>query len=134
MNALAGIGSILGAIYLAARYKGLGPPTEELEDPEPVKRFSEAADIHEERALIFLTALHSAIGQAEVAVANDDCRRVHVLIQASEAALANLMAHAARLPSGLRRSELLSQADSLKKQLFHLTTFHRLRCVVSVRS
>jgi hypothetical protein len=134
MNALAGLTSIAGALYLAARHHGLGKPVESQPQEEPASRFSEAAEVHETRAFLFLKTAQSAVGRASVAVALGDCRKGQVLLMAAQAAISQLKAHALSLPKGEQRRSLSLARKDIESEFLRVSILHRERCVVpSVR-
>ena len=127
MNALAGFSSIFAALYLAARFKGLGAPLEE--QPIPESALEAPATQHLQDARTFARAASSAVLNARDAVIRRDCRKTHTLLQAADAALVNMAAHAHHLPArSSDRSGFHQLHRTLKVEFDSICALHDSSC------
>jgi hypothetical protein len=126
MSALAGIGSLAAALYLAARVRGLGPPLED--QPRALSQaLSASTQTHSEQAETFLRLSHGIIGRAQFAVLTGSCREAHRLLVAAKEALAHASAHISSLERSSMRRSLQHQLDIQE------ATFEGLRKIVIER-
>ena len=132
MNALAGLASLGGALYLAARTKGIGSPLEDQPSPRRTNRFSKSSDAHAEQALFFFRLAQSAIIRAKAAATADNCHQTELMLRAANEAVRKMEANTMALPSGEKRQQLEKAQEELKRAMIGIKPLHRRACVATL--
>jgi hypothetical protein len=127
MNPLAGLSALAGALYLAARVRGLGRP---LEDQHTEPKLSGVQEEHQTNADTFVTMAVSLVERARFQAMTNDCARARKFLDGAHASISNAQAHLGAMPHTAKRVALSRTLEAAKDDFYRVQRLVEEKCIM----
>lgn len=127
MNPLAGFSALAGALYLAARVRGLGKPLEE-QRTEP--KLSGVQEEHQTNADTFIKVASGLVERARFQAMTNDCGRARKFLTGAQAAITNAQAHLGSMPHTSSRETMKRSLESAAGEFRRVQRLVEEKCIM----